>query len=313
MTSPPGARPSLVPHLLLLAMLAIWGCSYSGVKIALLRLAPYAVVGSRFWIAVLCLLPFVLRARGGPGLRGTWKPGLVTGLALLCGYLLQTLGMRETTASLGGFLSGLIVLLVAIGGCVFLGDRMRAGSLLGLLLGIGGTVLLCWRSGPDDGTNTLRGILLQIGSMCSYAGHVLLISRLSPKGGEMAYSFWQLVVVALGATIALALDGNVAAPAQVVPHLPAFLLPQPDGSLILDGVLFGAVAYLGFFATALGIGVQSLVQPKIRPSHVALLFATQPLFAALAGYLVMGDAMGWQQFAGGALIVAGVLTVTLVK
>jgi drug/metabolite transporter (DMT)-like permease len=83
--------------------------------------------------------------------------------------------------------------------------------------------------------------------------------------------------------------------------------------LLLDAAMLGSVAYLGFLATALGIGVQSLVQPRIRPTHVALLFATQPLFAAIAGWAVLGDVMGWQQLAGGALIVGGIVAVSLAR
>lgn len=53
--------------------------------------------------------------------------------------------------------------------------------------------------------------------------------------------------------------------------------------------------------------MQSIVQPKIAPMHVALLFATQPLFAALAGWSMLGDAMGAMQLVGGATIVVGIV------
>jgi drug/metabolite transporter (DMT)-like permease len=298
MSEPPTERRSFAPHLLLLSMIVIWACSYTAVKIGLTRLAPFAVVATRFWVAVPCLLPLALR-RGGQPLLASVVPGVITGLALLTGYLLQTIGMQETTASMGGFLSGLIVLLVAVGGWLILRDPLRLGAVLGLGLGIGGVVLLCLRSdAAAEIANTPRGIWLQVGSSCSYAAHILLLSRLSPRGGEMQYTFWQLLTVALGATIAMVVRGEFAAAGK---------------PLLLDAAMLGSVAYLGFLATALGIGVQSLVQPRIRPTHVALLFATQPLFAAIAGWAVLGDVMGWQQLAGGALIVGGIVAVSLAR
>jgi drug/metabolite transporter (DMT)-like permease len=284
----------VLPHLLLLAMIAIWGGSYASVKVALDTVSPFAVIASRFWLAVLCLLPFVLRSAPGSMALARGK-GLITGAALLTGYALQTVGMTETTASMGGFLSGLIVLLVAIGGVLFLGARMRSNTVLGLCLGLAGLVPLCMTAAdPTVQTNTLRGVLLQVGSSTSYAAHILLVSRLSPRGGELQYCLWQLLVVAIGATaLQLGVDG------------------VPEAAPWREPLLLWNVAYLGVFATALGIAVQSRVQPRIPPTHVAGLFALQPVFAAIAGSLFLHDQLGPRQLLGGALIVIGVLVVGL--
>ena len=64
-------------------------------------------------------------------------------------------------------------------------------------------------------------------------------------------------------------------------------------------------------ATALGIGVQSKVQHRVPSTHLALLFALQPLFAALFGWLTIGDQMSSMQMLGGALIVVGVIVTSL--
>jgi drug/metabolite transporter (DMT)-like permease len=289
-------------------MNVVWGVSYVAVKVALGHapitergLQPFAVIAARFWLAVLCLAPFLGRG-GAATMAGTVRTGLATGIALLLGYSLQTLGIRETTASMGGFLAGLIPLLVAIGGWVLFREPVRAQAVVGLALGIGGVVLLC-AGGADqtDGAppaNSWRGILLQIGSSISYAVHILMISRLSPRGGALAFCMWQLIAVATGATVLAGLLG------QTTPAFAADLWTPP---------LLGSVLYLGVFATAIGIAVQSKVQPRIRPTHVAILFATQPLFVALAGALLLGETMTAQQFAGGGLIVVGVLATSLAR
>ncbi|HLQ38298.1 MAG TPA: DMT family transporter [Planctomycetota bacterium] len=297
--SAPRASGALMPHLWLLLMIAIWGGSYSVVKVGLGYLAPFTLVAARFWLAVLCLLPFVLR-RGKAPLRQSLGPGLVTGAALATGYMLQTVGMNETTASMGGFLSGLIVLLVALGGWLLFREPLQLRAVLGLLLGLSGLVLLCLGKGDDDPAragNTLRGILLQVASSTSYAGHILLISRVSPKGAETEYCLWQLLVVAVVALVAMPITGAVLAENARAP----------------DGILWFVILYLGVLATAVGIAVQSRVQPRIQPTHVALLFATQPLFAAVVGSACLGDQFGWSQLVGGAAIVAGVIAVSLAR
>jgi drug/metabolite transporter (DMT)-like permease len=293
MSDPAGAR--FVPHLLLTAMIAIWGASYSVVKVALAALPPFAVVALRFWLAVLCLLPFVRRGFVGE-LRAATRPGLLAGAALTCGYLLQTAGMTETSASMGGFLSGLIVLLTGIGGFVCFRARFGALSVAGFLLGLGGMVLLCW---PGDSTgagavqDTPRGILLQIGSSTSYAVHILLLSRFGRTAPALALCLWQLAGVACASTGAAWIAGEFAT-AQ-------FAAADWHAGLLLS------LGYLGVLATALGIAVQGQVQHRIPPVHVALLFTLQPLFAALVAWLALGDRMGAMQLAGGLTIVVGVL------
>jgi len=79
------------------------------------------------------------------------------------------------------------------------------------------------------------------------------------------------------------------------------------GTKGMDATTWYEIGYLGLVATAIGIAVQSRYQPLVRPSHLALLFATQPGFAALGGWLLMGDQMFWQHGIGSLCIVAGIL------
>ncbi|MBL8727880.1 MAG: DMT family transporter [Planctomycetes bacterium] len=286
------ARTRYAPHLLLTAMIAIWGGSYAAVKVALGALPPFTVIALRFWIAVLCVLPFLGRGVGGE-LRATRRPGLLAGAALTIGYLLQTVGMNETSASMGGFLAGLIVLLVGLGGFLLFRSRFGRLSVAGFALGVVGLLLLCWPGGDGERTDTLRGILLQVGSMTAYAVHILLVSRFGRGAPALAFCLWQLVLVALVGTGA------------------AWLADDRLTGVDWNGPLLFAIVYLGVLATALGIGVQAKVQHRIPPVHVALLFAMQPLFAALVAWATLGDRMGAMQLAGGVTIVVAVLLTSL--
>ena len=64
----------------------------------------------------------------------------------------------------------------------------------------------------------------------------------------------------------------------------------------------GHIGYKG-----VGIGMRGCRQHQIPPTHVALLFALQPLFAALAGWAFQDDRLAPLQWIGGALIVTGVI------
>lgn len=291
-----GSAQRFLPHVVMTALIAIWSASFVVSKVALASLSPQGLVAVRFWIAVLCVAPF-LRGSALAELRQALVPGLCAGTALGLGYLLQMAGMTETSAAMGGLLAGLIVPLVAVGGFLFFRARLGGKSLGGLVLALGGIVLICWPSGEAGAANgrhdTLRGILLQVGSSTSYSGHVLLLSRFGRSAPIAAFAFWQLLFVAVVGTVAMLVTGGLAA--------------TTGTPIAWTGELCLAIGYLGILATAVGIGVQSLVQHKVPPTHLALLFALQPLFAALCGWALLGDVLTSLQLAGGALIVLGVV------
>jgi drug/metabolite transporter (DMT)-like permease len=288
-----------LPHLLLVVLIMIWSGSFVVSKIGLATLTPFGLVTVRFWLAALCVVPFALRAGAGLHLRTALGPGLVAGAALASGYLLQMVGMTETSAAMGGLLAGLMVPIVAVGGFLFLGARVGGAGIAGLLLAIAGMVAICWPSeGPADGPkDTLFGILLQVGSSASYATHVLLLSRFGQRMPVAAFTLVQMVVVASAATVAMLVTGRFAATA--------------DGTVAWNGSLLATLAYLGILSTAVAIGIQAKVQHRIPPAHVALLFTLQPLFAALCGWLALGDHLGAMQLLGGGLIVLGVVVTSL--
>ena len=104
---------SYVPHLMLTSLIAIWAGSFVVAKVTMNTVTPFALVTSRFVIGCLCILPFFLRTPRELR-QGTFGPGVLAGLVLAVPYFLQMYGVRETTASMGGFVTGLIVLLVAV-------------------------------------------------------------------------------------------------------------------------------------------------------------------------------------------------------
>jgi drug/metabolite transporter (DMT)-like permease len=290
--------PRYVPHAVLTVLIAIWSASYAVSKVAQNQLSPSGLVAVRFWLAVLCLLPF-LGSHAAADLRQALWPGVAAGLALAAGYLLQMEGLTETSSSTSGLLAGLIVPLVALGGFLFFRAPMRTMSVLGLALAIAGIAAICWPAAVATGgaSDTLYGVVLQVASSISYAGHILLLSRFGRSAPVAAFALLQLVLVAvLGSIMAWATGG---------------LARDPEIGVDWNLQLVLLVAYLGVLATAVGIGVQANVQHQIPTTHLALLFALQPLFAALCGYWLLGELLGAKKLAGGGLVVLGVVITSL--
>jgi drug/metabolite transporter (DMT)-like permease len=287
-------RTSYTPHLLLTAVIATWAGSFVVAKLAMEEVTPFALVAARFALGSLCLLPFFLKAPRAQR-AATFAPGLLAGLLLAAPYFLQMYGVRETTASMGGFVTGIVVLLVAIGGAVFFRARIGAASIIGVALGLAGILTLCVSGDAPEGEvqeNSLRGILLQVGAAIGFAAHILLLSYYGKKLPTAPFAFWQLALTGVAATLATIFVSGVSVDGEPV---------RWSAALVLQ------FAYMGVLATGVAIGVQATVQPKIHPTHVALLFALQPLFTALCGWAFLGDQLGANEWAGGGLIVAGVV------
>ena len=121
----------------------------------------------------------------------------------------------------------------------------------------------------------------------AFAAHILLMGRYAPGWQPQRLAFVQIVTVALLSAAA------------------ALLLEQPIGRP--SGSVWFAAAFTGLLATALAFFLQSRAQQATSPTHTALIFASEPIFAGLFSFLLIGELLGPRQLAGSALIVAGMV------
>jgi drug/metabolite transporter (DMT)-like permease len=220
---------------------------------------------------------------------------LLMGLALFAGYALQTFGLRLTTPAKAGFITGLSVVIVPVVSTLLLRQRLSRGVWLGVGLATAGLALLSLQVADPirvadpvrTGLTVSPGDLLVLGCAVAFACQILLTGRFAPHWDPLLLTFGQIVVVA------------------VIAGLAALLLestPAPGGA-----VLFAA-AFTGILATSLAFGIQTVAQRFTSPTRTALVFSTEPVFAALFSFLLIGEVLGPRQLVGCALILAGMIT-----
>ncbi|MBD3220823.1 EamA family transporter [bacterium] len=286
--TPTGRRGGLSSDAVLLLVPALWGWGYPLIRGSMDAIGPLGFLWLRFLTAVVALAP-VLAPRLRTMQAGTWRPALTTGVALFLAYAFLNWGLVHTTTARAGFIIGLRVVMVpAIGALVFrLGVSGRVGiaalvSVLGLgfiFLGDGGGLRIAF--GPGD--------VFMIASAACFAVHVLLVDRYARRDDLEAFLLVQLVVVA-----ALAGLGATMFEARLWPSEPAV---WRDASLA------------GVFATGLAFWIQNRFQPRTTANHTGIIFSTEPVFAALFGFLYLGERLvGWQ-WMGAGLIIAAMLMV----
>jgi drug/metabolite transporter (DMT)-like permease len=273
--------------LALVVVTAVWGATFFMIKDALLGVTPLWFMALRFGVAALILAPFAV-----PGVRNSGtRAGILVGLLLFLGYALQTLGLQFTSASRAGFITGLAVVFVPCAEALLFGSRPSTAALIGVGLSLVGMALLAF--GVSDPGLVVLGDVLMLGCALAFSAHILAIGRYAPRVDPLRLTFVQVLTVA---ALSLAL---------------ASVLEVSPGSSI--GLALPAVGFTAVFATVGAYYVQTRAQSFTSPTHTALIFALEPVFAAAFAFALAGERLTQIEGAGCVLIVLGMLAATLDK
>ena len=265
---------------LLVVVTFIWGSTFVIVKGALSDASPLPFLAVRFTLAGLLLLAVLGHGRVD---RHAVLPGLVLGVFLFGGYVLQTWGLTFTTPSKSAFLTGFSVILVPLI-MLFYGFRMRAANVAGALLGLVGIYFLVL---PSRLQAVNRGDILTLLGAMSFAIHIVLVGSYTRRCSFLHLVPVQILGVGLLSAVSLPFD-----PAPV---------------LHWTGRLIFALVVTAVFATGVAFSVQNWAQQYTPPAHTALIFALEPVFAAISSWVAVGDRLGGKVLLGSILILAGMV------
>jgi len=272
--------------LALIAVAAIWGLTFPIVRCTVTRVSALQFLQLRFLCASAALMPVaLLRARP----RALFDPrALAPGLCLAAGYWLQTEGLRSVGASASAFLTGTSVVIVPflaqVLGWERAGVRRWTAALLALLgvCAVQGWLPSRWSAG--EAWTFLCAV--------AFAAQILLLSRLAPRGGDpLVLGAGQVLSATLLLFIVGAFRGEIAV-----------------GHAIPGGIAAAAV-FTGLAATAAALAVQTWAQSRVPAGHVAVCFATEPVFAAFYSVGFCGDRLSPLGWLGCVLVVVATLLV----
>jgi drug/metabolite transporter (DMT)-like permease len=255
------------------------------VQDAVERLPVLDFLGYRFTAAALLVAVAFRRALRGLSPAG-WRAGLVMGAFLTASYVLQTFGLKHTSASNTGFITGLFVVITPLLAAVFLRQRIGGVAWAAACVSALGLYLLSGTHGFNA-----RGDGLVLLCAVAVAGHILVTSRYARHHDVGALLAVQLGVCGLACLVAGGLSAGLE-----VPH---------------GGSVWLALVVTAVFASALGFFVQTYAQQHAPPARTALILASEPAFGGLFGYLLAGDRLSTTAWLGAALIMAAIVTVEL--
>ncbi|TCO80465.1 threonine/homoserine efflux transporter RhtA [Plasticicumulans lactativorans] len=279
--------------LLLLITAAIWGSAFVAQRLGMNAVGPMLYTGLRFTLGALAILPLALLLKEGRpprrplSRRGLYLAGATAGVLLFLGASLQQVGLLYTSVANAGFITGLYVVLVPLIG-LLLGQRPHAGIWLGAGLAITGLYLLS----VGDGFTIASGDALQLIGAVFWALHVLLLDAVARRTHAVRLACLQFATCALLSMIAAVLFETI--------DLAAIRVAAP------------AIAYGGLLSVGLAYTLQVVAQKDAIASHAAIILSMEAVFAALAGWLVLGETLTVRALAGCTLMLAGMLAAQLI-
>jgi len=282
---------------------AIWGATFLVVQDALRDASVLAFLAVRFALGG-ALMAMTFREDLKRLNRAEMRAGVLIGLFLFLGYAFQTNGLRFTTPSKAGFINGTGVVLVPVLLAVFWRRKINVWVWGGAVATFAGLYLLSVparsaSSAPAGNTGWTAlnaGDVLVFVAAIIWALHIIVTAKYAPRHSIGALSFLQVATTAVMAAAAL--------PLFHVLGWETFRLEWTSG--LVWRLLVTAVG-----CTALGFSVQVWAQRHTTPTHIAILFTLEPVFAALTSYIVLRERLGPRALSGGALILAGILLAEL--
>src|SRR6266849_3998446 len=279
-------RPGWRVDLSLIAVAFIWGATFSLVKQALAGISTLLFLTLRFTVAALALaLIFRKQFRGGD-IRQAVRGGLLAGFCLFSGYVLQTFGLKYTTASKTGFITGLYIPLVPLLSALVYKKVPQTSEVLGVATAFAGMALMTIQK---DVFEVGLGDLLVMAAAVVYAFHILVLGRFAGKSNVGVLAVTQ---IATGAAIGAG----------------TFWWAEPV-RLQWTHTVWVALGVTSLLATALAFSVQTWAQRYSSPTRTALIFSMEPVFAWATSYVLAGEVLSARGRLGAVLILAGILLV----
>lgn len=260
-----------------------WGASFLLTKNSLAELSTFNFLSIRFSVAlVLSLIIFYKKIISID--KNTLKYGVILGVVAYATYALQTIGLNYTTASKSAFITGFNVVLVPIFSALLVKkvpDKKVFFSVLIAFIGLGLLTLNKEVSGINIGD--IYTFVCAI--ICAI--HILLIDKYAKQ-----YDSVMLAVIQIGVCAILSLITSLVFENPIIPAS-----YNVWSNIIILSVVCTLVAFI----------VQNMAQKHTSPTHTALIFTAEPVFAAVFGYVILGEILNSQGLIGATLILIGMI------
>ncbi|HIQ83552.1 MAG TPA: DMT family transporter [Candidatus Pullichristensenella stercorigallinarum] len=275
----------------------IWGMAFSAQSEGGKYMGPFAFTAVRSLITFVTLMLFELvgtrSAKRSPQageapLSAYIKVGVPLGVVMFAATALQQLGLSiDPSTAKSGFITALYIVIVPLLGLLLYRKRVTPLMWVGVALAVAGLALLCLKEGFTVG----YGDLVTLACAVMFAIHIVAVDRFA--GGLSAP---RLCCVQFGVAGVLALAV-------------AFCVETVRFADML--ACWPSLLYVGVCSGALGYTLQIAGQKYIEPTIASLILCLESVFAAVGGWLLLGQTLTPREIVGCALMLAACMLAQL--
>lgn len=270
-----------------------WGASYVANKVMALNMPPLLGAGIRFTAAGMIMLAIaMLRGAALPREPAEWRHAIVMGfLTVLLSNGINVLALVYVPSNQSALLNASSALFIAMLGTFGTrGHALPPRTVLGLVLGFVGVGLVLWPRGGFSATHLGWQFAILFGCF-GWALTTLYYRAMKPKTPMLMFTAMQMLV---GGVMTLSLS-----------------LAKGDLALLqCNWRAAVAIAYLIVFASCLAYAAFAYLMVHTTPARLGTYAYVNPIFAAVFGWLLLGETLSPLQLVGSAVILLGVVLVT---
>ena len=287
-------RREIICTLVLFVTALIWGCAFAAQSIGAGFVGPFTFLTSRTWIAFFALLPViavrdrVLLKKGDRVKKTAGQSKMLVFGGAVCGFFLftasasQQIGISLTTTAKAGFITALYVVLVPVLS-VFMHRSVNRKVWGCVMMAVVGLYLLCmgerFSLSVGDSWMLLCAFLFSL--------QILSVNYFVKYTDPVKLAAMEFFFEGIFAGIFM-------------------LLLEPFNA---EGILSAlpSILYAGFMSSAVGYTLQIVAQDGLDPAVASIAMSFESVFAALAGWVVLHEAMSLRELIGCVLMFAAIV------
>jgi len=279
--------------LLFLLLAAVWGSAFMAINLGLEYFPPVTFAALRYEIAGVLMLGYAFWVADAPvpETRGEWLLVAIGAVFLIAAYH-AFLFVGQTDPAVTSAVAAIIVSLSPVLTTTFArlllpSERLTPLGIVGLLLGFAGVIVLV---NPDPSNITGDGagakLLVLAASACFAFGSVLT------RRGDAELEIETL-------------EGWAMLLGGLLMHGIGLALGESHTAIEWTGEAVAALSYLAVAASAVGFLIYFDLLDRLGPIEINLVSYVAPVFAAIAGWLVLSEQLSPTTVAGFLLIFGG--------
>ena len=277
---------------MLIVVTLCWGVSYYLMDISLADMDPFTLNAHRFLGAFFIAAALTWKKVKNVN-KITLKYSVLVGISLVFVYIGATFGVKYTSLSNSGFLCAMTVVFTPLISRVVLKEKQDRKVLVSVLMCFIGIAFLTLKDDFSINMGNLKGDLLCLMCAFAYAIDLLLTEKAVSHKEVNAY---QMGVFQLGVT-------------GVCNFVLALIFEQPH--FPTTTTVWGAVLFLAIFCTGVAFVVQPIAQQYTTAAHTGVIYALEPVFAAIVAVVFAHEFLSPKSYFGAFLMVASVMVMEI--